>query len=71
MSARVIPWSKNSMTADLGDALDAIDLLEEAMLQAIGDRTPSGLQIAATSVAAGLRHKHRRELSIVPPLTDE
>jgi hypothetical protein len=71
MSARVIPWPKNFMTADLGEALDAVDLLEMALLQAVGDRTPTGLQIAAISLVTGLRQKHGRQLSIVPPLTGD
>jgi hypothetical protein len=46
-------------------------LLEEALIQALDDRVPTGLQIAALSVVAGLRDKHGREPSIVPALTDE
>jgi hypothetical protein len=71
MAARVIPWPKISMTADLSEALDAVDLLEEALVQALDDRVPTGLQIAALSVVKGLRRKHGREPSIVPALTDE
>ena len=71
MAARVIPWPKVSMSADLSEALDAVDLLEEALVQALDDRAPTGLQIAAMAVVAGLRQKHGRESSIVPVLTDE
>ena len=71
MAARVIPWPKASMTADLSEALDAVDLLEEALIQALDDRVPTGLQIAALSVVAGLRDKHGRGPGVVPPLTDE
>ena len=71
MTARVIPWPKVSMPVDLLEALDAVDLLEEALMQALDDRVPTGLQVAALSVAAGLRDKHGREPGIVPPLTDE
>ena len=71
MTARVIPWPKVSMPADLSEALDAVDLLEEALIQALDYRVPTGLQIAALSVVEGLRHKHGRGPSIVPPLTDE
>jgi hypothetical protein len=60
MATRVIPWPNNSMTADLSEALDAVDLLEEALIQALDDRLPTGLQIAALTVVAGLRDKHRR-----------
>jgi hypothetical protein len=70
MTARVILWPKTSITADLSEALDAVDLLEEALLQAVGDQTPTGLQIAAMSVVADLRRKHGRGLAIIPPLTD-
>ena len=42
MAARVIPWPKISITADLSEALDAIDLLEEALVQALDDRLPTG-----------------------------
>ena len=44
----------------LREALDAVDLFEEALLQAIGDRSPTGLQIAAFATVAGLRRKHNR-----------
>jgi hypothetical protein len=72
MTARVIPWPKASMpAADLSEALDAVDLLEEALIQALDDRLPTALQMAALSVVDGLRHKHGREPSIVPALTDE
>jgi hypothetical protein len=46
--------------ADLSEALDAIDLLAEALSQAIGERTPTGLQVAALTVVDGLRVKHHR-----------
>jgi len=61
MSARVIPWPGFAMTADLSEALDAIDLMNEALVQAIGNRRPTGLQAAALVVVAGVRRKHGRE----------
>jgi hypothetical protein len=71
MTARVIPWPKISTTADLSEALDAVDLLEEGLFQALDDRAPTGLQIAALTVVAGLRHKHGREPGIGPALIAE
>jgi len=44
--SRVIPWPHISMTADLGEALDAVDLLEEALRQAVGERLPSACKPA-------------------------
>ena len=61
MAARVIPFPSIAMTADLTEALDAVDLLEEALRHAVGERLPSGMQASALAVAAGLRHKHKRE----------
>ena len=57
------PFAANDQVLDI--------LLEEALIQALDDRVPTGLQIAALSVVAGLRHKHGREPGIVPPSTGE
>ena len=60
MASRVIPWPNKSMNADLGEALDAVDLLDEALLQALSGKQPTGLQCAALTVVDGLRRKYNR-----------
>ena len=60
MTARVIPWPKASMpAADLSEALDAVDLLEEALGSGPRRSGPTALQIAALSVVAGLRRSRQ------------
>jgi hypothetical protein len=61
MSARIVHFPLTQASADLSEALDAVDLLEEALIQALGDRSPTGLQIAALATVAGLRRKHNRD----------
>ena len=60
MAARIVNFPLARITADLREALDAVDLFEEALLQAIGDKPPTGLQVAAFATVAGLRRKHSR-----------
>ena len=60
MAARVIPFPLIPMTAGLTEALDAVDLLEEALRHAVGERLPSGMQASDLAVAAGPRQKHKR-----------
>jgi len=45
--------------AELDEALDALDLLDAALQQSIGDGFVTGLQLSALSVARRLRRKHR------------
>ena len=71
MSARILHFPLTRMSADLDEALDAVDLLEEALIQALAERTPTGLQVAALAVVAGLRQKHRRQPSLMAGLTSE
>ena len=66
MAARIVNFPLARIAADLSEALDAVDLFEEALIQAIGDRSPTGLQIAAFATAAGLRRKHNRG-PVAPP----
>jgi len=47
-------------SADLSEALDAVELLGEVLTQSIGRRGPTRLQRAALGVVEGLRSKHNR-----------
>jgi hypothetical protein len=47
---------------DLEEALDALDLMDRALEQSIGDGFLTGLQISAMAALARLRRKHNREL---------
>ena len=60
MSAGILSFPI-ARSADLTEALDAVWLLHEALIQAMGDHRPTGLQIAALAVVAGLQEKHRSE----------
>ena len=62
-SARVIPFRCVAPTADLSEALDALDLVGEVLRQTIGRRAPSAAQRAALGVVDGLQHKHNRATS--------
>jgi hypothetical protein len=55
-SARI----QQHMTADLGEALDMVALLAEALVQALDGRSPTGLEAAALSATEALCHKHHR-----------
>jgi hypothetical protein len=48
------------VTADLSEALDAVDLLREALAQSIAGQQPTWMQAAAIAVADGLQRKHGR-----------
>jgi len=58
MRPRAIPWPAISRHADLGEALDTIELLTEALAEAIGNGAPSERQAAAIEAAQRLRRKH-------------
>ena len=57
--------SPTSTSADLSEALDAVDLLCETLIQAIGDREPTDLELAVMGVVVGLRSKHNRPSGIL------
>ena len=52
------------MTADLSEALDAVSLLAEALVQSLEGRSPTGLEAAALGAAEGLCLKHNRPAQI-------
>lgn len=54
----IVPLRQPS--ADLEEALDAIDYLDAALRQGIGDDFATGLQLSALAVAQRLRRKHMR-----------
>jgi len=58
-SAGVVQLRPSSQSADLTEALDAIDLLAEVLTQSIGRRGPTRLQRAALAVAEGVKAKHQ------------
>jgi hypothetical protein len=49
------------MAADLSQALDALDLLAEAMAQSRGKNKPTRLQANVIAVVEALRRKHNRD----------
>jgi hypothetical protein len=61
-SAQILPFRPVPPSADLNEALDALDLMGEVLRQAIGKRPPTGLQRAALGVIDSLKQKHNREL---------
>ena len=71
MSARILHFPLTRMSRALYEALDAVDLLEEALVQALAERSPSALQIAALAMVANLRNKHGRQPSVMAGLTSE
>ena len=64
MVARVINFTGTRINAHLSEALDAVDLLEAALVQSLGERAPTGLEIAPLATAENLRCKHKRDLPV-------
>lgn len=60
-SARVLPPSFPIMAADLSQALDALELLAEALAQSQGKKKPMRQQANVMAVVEALRRKHNRD----------
>ena len=58
--APIVVVRQPATAADLDEALDALDFLDAALRQSIGDGLTTGLQLSALSVAQRLRRKHNR-----------
>jgi hypothetical protein len=54
------PIRQPATAADLDEALAALDFLDAALQQSIGDRPVTGLQLSAQAVVQRLRRKHDR-----------
>jgi hypothetical protein len=59
-SAQVVVLCPLPRSADLSEALDALELVGEVLTQSIGRRSPTRLQRTALAVVDGLRTKHKR-----------
>jgi hypothetical protein len=59
-SAQVVVLRPFPRSADLSEALDALELVGEILAQSIGRRSPTRLQRTALAVIDGLRFKHNR-----------
>jgi hypothetical protein len=59
-SAQVVVLRPLPRSADLSEALDALELVGEVLTQSIGRRSPTRLQRTALAVVDGLRFKHNR-----------
>jgi len=57
--AEIVPL-RPLRSADLSEALDAVELLGEVLTQSIGRRGPTRLQRTALGVVEGLKSKHNR-----------
>jgi hypothetical protein len=62
-SAQILVLRPQPRSADLSEALDALELVGEVLTQSIGRRAPTRVQRAALAVVDGLRSKHNRAVA--------